>query len=97
MADAEPGIQSSDLLGNVLSRISGTSPSLVTGESGGGAVRVTLQGLQRVESVTISEEARNDPGMLEDLVAAAITDALERARAATQEAALGLFKQLSQE
>lgn len=97
MADAAAGIQNSDLLGSVLSRISGATPSIVTGESGGGAVRVTLQGLQRVESVTISEEARNDASILEDLVAAAINDALERARAATQEAALGLFKQLNQE
>lgn len=97
MADPAAGLQNSDLLGSVLSRISGASPSTVTGESGGGAVRVTLQGLQRVESVTISEEARNDASILEDLVAAAINDALERARAATQEAALGLFKQLNQE
>ena len=97
MADAGLSTGNSDLLGNVLSRISGASPSVVTGEAGGGAVRVTLQGLQRVESVSISEDVREDLGILEDLVAAAINDALERARAATQEAALGLFKQLSQD
>ncbi|MEO8539827.1 MAG: YbaB/EbfC family nucleoid-associated protein [bacterium] len=98
MATAElSSDQGGDLLSSVLSRISGTGPSLVTGEAGGGAVRVSLQGMQRVESVEISADVLDDREILQDLVAAAVNDALEKARAATQQAALGLFQQLSSE
>ena len=96
---AGPGSDTSqgDIFGEVMSRISGASPANVTGEAGGGAVRVTLQGMGRVESVTIAEDALDDVDILQDLVAAAVNDALEKARAATQQAAFGLLQQLTQE
>lgn len=87
----------SDLIGNVLGQLGGGEPPLVRGESGGGAVRVTLRGLQRVESVQVAVEALDDPALLGDMVAAAVNDALEKARAATQEAAFGLLQQFSRE
>lgn len=51
---------------------------VVTGTAGGDMVRVELSGQMAVRSVTISPEAvdPNDIGMLQDLVRAAITDAL---------------------
>ena len=86
-----------DLLSSVLGRLGGGASAPVTGEAGGGAVRVSMDGLRRVESVSISDDALDDAHMLEDLVAAAVNDALEKARAATQQAAFGLFQQLSAE
>jgi len=52
----------------------------VTGSAGGGLVTLEMNGQMLVEKVTISPEAV-DPGdipMLQDLVLAAMTDALER-------------------
>jgi hypothetical protein len=86
-----------DVIGSVLAQLGGSGPSEVTGESGGGAVSVTMQGMQRVVSVRIAEAARDDSQMLEDLVAAAVNDALAKGRASAQRAAMGLFQQLSQE
>lgn len=94
---AGPEGASSDLINTVLGQLGGgAEPPLVRGESGGGAVRVTLRGLQHVESVTIAVEATGD-AMLGEMVAAAVNDALEKARAATQQAALGLLQHLSRE
>lgn len=87
-----PG-EEGDLFRDVLSRFT-EQRTAVTGESGGGAVRVKIDATSRVESVSIAPEALQDPAMLEDLVAAAMNDALERARAANQEVALGLLDQL---
>ena len=87
----------SDLIGNVLGQLGGGEPPLVRGEAGGGAVRVTLRGLQHVESVTIAVEALDDATLLGDMVAAAVNDALEKARSATQQTALGLLQQLTRE
>jgi DNA-binding YbaB/EbfC family protein len=52
----------------------------VTGSAGGGLVTVELTGQMEVEKVSISAEAVDpgDIGMLEDLVLAALTDALDR-------------------
>jgi DNA-binding YbaB/EbfC family protein len=52
----------------------------VTGSAGGGLVTVELTGQMEVEKVSISAEAvdPNDIRMLEDLVLAALTDALNR-------------------
>jgi nucleoid-associated protein EbfC len=54
----------------------------VTGSAGGGLVTVEMNGQMQVEKVTIAPEAV-DPGdipMLQDLVLAAMTDAMERLR-----------------
>lgn len=52
----------------------------VTGSAGGGLVTVEMNGQMLVEKVTIAQEAVDprDIPMLQDLVLAAMTDALER-------------------
>ncbi len=51
----------------------------VVGESGGGLVKVTLTGRFEARSVEIdSSLTGEDRGLLEDLVAAAVTDAAQR-------------------
>ena len=57
----------------------------VTGEAGGGMVKVTLNGRHEVQKVAIDRDAGDDLEMLEDLVAAAINDAVNRVREANQE------------
>jgi nucleoid-associated protein EbfC len=54
----------------------------VTGSAGGGLVTVDMNGQMQVEKVTIAPEAVDprDIPMLQDLVLAAMTDAMERLR-----------------
>ncbi len=54
----------------------------VTGSAGGGLVTVEMNGQMQVEKVTIAPEAvdQRDIPMLQDLVLAAVTDAIERMR-----------------
>lgn len=57
----------------------------VTGESGGGMVRITISGKHEVRRVQIEPSvAGEDRELLEDLVAAAMNDAVQKAEAATQ-------------
>jgi DNA-binding YbaB/EbfC family protein len=57
----------------------------VTGESGGGMVKVTMNGKHEVKRVQIEPQvASEDREMLEDLVAAAINDAVNKVDAASQ-------------
>lgn len=51
----------------------------VTGEAGGGLVRVTLSGRMQARRVAIDPQALGDPEMLEDLLAAAFNDAVNKA------------------
>ncbi len=68
----------------------------VTGESGGGLVRVTMTGKHEVRRVSIDGSlVGDDKDMLEDLVAAAINDATHRIEAATKERMTGLTAGLS--
>jgi DNA-binding YbaB/EbfC family protein len=56
----------------------------VTGESGGGMVSVTMNGRHEVRGVRIDRKLfADDPEMAEDLVAAAINDAVNRISAAS--------------
>ena len=58
----------------------------VTGESGGGMVKVTMSGRHEVRRVSIDRQLMaDDPEMAEDLVAAACNDAVNKVAAATQE------------
>lgn len=57
----------------------------VTGESGGGMVRVTLTGKHVVRRVQIDPSLGDDIEMLEDLVTAAMNDAVNRVAEATEE------------
>jgi DNA-binding YbaB/EbfC family protein len=56
--------------------------STVEASAGGGAVTVVVSGQPRVESVKIEPEAvdPDDVEMLEDLIAAALNEALEKVR-----------------
>jgi DNA-binding YbaB/EbfC family protein len=58
----------------------------VTGESGGGMVKVTMTGRHEVKRVQIEPSiAGEDREMLEDLIAAAVNDAVHKVEARTQE------------
>ena len=68
----------------------------VTGESGGGMVRVTMTGKHEVRRVSIDDSLMSDDkDMLEDLVAAAINDATHKVEATTQERMSGLTSGLN--
>jgi DNA-binding YbaB/EbfC family protein len=55
--------------------------SVVEGTAGGGAVRVTMNGEQKIQGITIEPDVvdPDDVEMLQDLIMAAIGDASERA------------------
>jgi hypothetical protein len=57
----------------------------VTGEAAGGLVRVTMSGKHAVRRVEIDPSLLADREMLEDVVAAAINDAVNRVAATLQE------------
>ena len=64
----------------------------VTGEAGGGMVKVTMNGRHEARRVTLDPSMPlDDREMLEDLVAAAINDASQRLEAATQEKMSGVM------
>ena len=56
----------------------------VEGSSGGGAVRVVMNGQQKIQSVTISPEVVNpeDVELLQDLVLTAVSEALTKSQEA---------------
>ena len=66
---------------------------LVTGEAGGGMVRVVVNGMLEVKSVKIEKAAidPSDPTLLEDLVRAAVSQAIS----AAEEARLEHTKQMA--
>ena len=59
----------------------------VTGESGGGMAKVTMTGKHEVRRVLLDASivSSDDKDMLEDLVAAAVNDAVQKVERATQE------------
>ncbi len=57
----------------------------VTGEAGGGMVKVAMTGRHEVRKVQIDPTAGDDLEMLEDLVAAAMNDAVNRVAEANKE------------
>lgn len=57
----------------------------VIGESGGGMVKVTMNGRHAVKKVEIEPSAGDDLEMLEDLIAAAINDAVNRVAEVSKE------------
>jgi len=58
---------------------------VVTGEAAGGLVRVTMTGKHAVRKVEIDPSLLDDREMLEDIVAAAVNDAVNRITTTTQE------------
>jgi DNA-binding YbaB/EbfC family protein len=64
----------------------------ITGESGGGMVKVTINGRHEAKRVSIDPSVPlDDREMIEDLVAAAFNDAVHRLQSATQERMSGLM------
>ena len=64
----------------------------VTGESGGGMVKVTINGRHEAKRVQIDPSVPlDDREMIEDLVAAAINDASQKLEAATQQRMAGVM------
>lgn len=62
-----------------------------TGESGGGLVKVTMNGKHEVRRIEIDDSLMgDDKDMLEDLVAAAVNDVVHRIAEKTQESMSGL-------
>lgn len=62
----------------------------VTGEAGGGLVAVEMNGRHEVRKVRIDPDIADDREMIEDLVAAAINDAVNKVQKASQEKMSGL-------
>jgi nucleoid-associated protein EbfC len=63
----------------------------VEGEAGGGMVKIVMTGRHDVKRVTISPTLLSeDKDMLEDLVAAALNDAVRKVEAASQQKMAGL-------
>jgi DNA-binding YbaB/EbfC family protein len=63
----------------------------VEGQAGAGMVKVVMTGRHDVKRVSIAPSLMNeDKDMLEDLIAAAVNDAVRRVEAATQEKMGGL-------
>jgi DNA-binding YbaB/EbfC family protein len=58
---------------------------VVTGEAAGGLVKVTMTGKHAVRRVEIDPSLLDDAEMLEDIVAAAMNDAVNRVATTTQE------------
>ena len=67
----------------------------VTGESGGGMVKVTMTGKHEVKRVQIEPAViGEDREMLEDLLAAPINDAVRRVESETQQRMAGMMSGL---
>jgi DNA-binding YbaB/EbfC family protein len=66
--------------------------TMVEASAGGGAVTIVISGQQKFQSVKISPEAvdPNEIGLLEDLVLAAINEAMEKSQHLAQERLGGL-------
>ncbi len=62
----------------------------VEGQAGAGMVKVQMTCKHDVRRVSIDDSVMDDKEMLEDLVAAALNDAVRKAEAATQEKMAGV-------
>ena len=68
----------------------------ITGESGGGLVKITMTGKHEARRVEIDDSlVGEDKDMLEDLVAAAINDAAHKIESTTQERMAGMTSGLN--
>lgn len=70
--------QAQEMLAKAQAELAATS---IEGTSGGGAVRVSMNGEQKITGITLSPDVVDpeDVEMLQDLIMAAITDASEKA------------------
>ncbi len=69
--------QMQDRMGKVQAEL---ETETVEATAGGGAVRVVASGTQKLVSVTIDPDAASDIEMLQDLVVAAVNEAMERSK-----------------
>jgi nucleoid-associated protein EbfC len=69
--------QMQDRMGKVQAEL---ETETVEATAGGGAVRVVASGTQKLVSVTIDPDAASDTEMLQDLVVAAVNDAMEKSK-----------------
>jgi DNA-binding YbaB/EbfC family protein len=68
----------------------------ITGEAGGGMVKIVLNGRHEAKSVAIEPKLQGeDLGLLEDLLVAAVNDAVRKLAARTQEKYSGLMSGLN--
>jgi DNA-binding YbaB/EbfC family protein len=64
----------------------------VTGQAGGGMVQITMTGKHDVKRVSIEDSLfQDDKEMLEDLIAAAVNDAVKQVEKTTQERMAGMM------
>lgn len=61
----------------------------VEGQSGAGMVKIVMTCAHEVRRVAIDDSVLDDKEMLEDLIAAALNDAMRRAEEASQEKMMG--------
>ncbi len=67
----------------------------VTGEAGGGLVKVVMTGEHAVRRLHIDPSLLDDAEMLEDIVTAAVNDAVNRISSAKQEKMAGMTSGIS--
>lgn len=67
----------------------------VSGDAGGGMVSVTMSGLYAVRRIHIDPSLLGDVEMLEDLVTAAVNDAVNRVTKTKQDSMAGMTSGLS--
>jgi len=64
----------------------------VTGQAGGGMVKITMTGKHDVKRVSIEDALfKDDKEMLEDLIAAAVNDAVRQVERTSQERMAGMM------
>ena len=64
----------------------------VTGQAGGGMVKIIMTGKHDVKRVSIEDSLfQDDKEMLEDLIAAAVNDAVKQVEKTTQECMAGMM------
>jgi DNA-binding YbaB/EbfC family protein len=67
----------------------------VTGEAAGGLVKVTMTGKHAVKRITIDPSLLDDQEMLEDIVTAAVNDAVNRVATTMQDRMSGMTSGLN--
>ena len=84
---SNPLAQAQEMLARAQEELKAT---MVEGTAGGGAVKITMTGEQKIQGITIKPDVvdPDDVEMLQDLIMAAIADASERA-SALQEKSFG--------
>jgi len=78
-----------DMLKNMQKAQQKIQEIIVTGQSGGGLVKIDIDGQHQACKVVIDDSIMDDKGMLEDLVLAAINDATTKLEDEVKKSMLG--------